>query len=473
MRGRPEQIDHALATLASRVAEQLSADGWNRRLLHGYGIATLTRATQSGVCAVVEIDRTSAKWPDDWPVEVEARLGVGYEPALNLMPLLTLDPQAILVEASQQDGEGRFTVSLDGFDAVAHAAVQVVSFVNEHASDITGQFPDAAAIEARLRCEIGAGSTAAGPGGEHGDEDQGSADLDTQLRLVVLAAMGRREQARTLLATYAAARNEEAIDVDARFTRQVTRWLDAGGPVPPPVEDTLAVLPRLARSPRPSWSDARAASKAKKEALDAARANSKGKGLDQLRELITAEYRARRIDLAPSVIDFNAEMLQVQQQPFGRARSTLKAIRMLTAGGADAIRLLKDESDHDPQWLRPPDRAAYPLIADRNRHLSVDLDATAHDWLERVRTGAPRRVGPWVLIDVWLTRDDPVGPLVAHIGDQRVGIVGPETTTEFDHVLRAAALFDEDPIVKGRLTSADGTGPAVLEIPFPESEIAT
>ena len=472
MRGRPEKIDDALATLASLVTGQLSADGWNRKALDGYGIATMTRATQNGVSAVVEIARTSSQWPDDWPVEIEARLGVGYERALNLMPLLTLAPQALLVEG-EQDREGKFTLSLDGLDAVPHAALQIVNFVNEHAVDAIRHFPDAMAIEARLQREVGSGSTAGSPGGEHGSDDRGSAEFYLQLRLVVLAAMGRPEQARTLLATYLAGRNDDAIDVDARFARQLTRWLDSGGPVPPPVEDTLAVLPRQARPPRPSWSDARAESKAKKDAMDAARAESKGKSLDQLRKLITAEYRARGLEPAPSVVDFHAEMLQIEQQPFGRARSALTAIRLLTASGAAAIRLLKHGSDPDPEWLRPPDRAAYPLIADRDRYLAIDLDVTAHDWLERVRAGAPRRVGPWVFVDVWLTRGEPVGPLVAHIGDQRVGIVGADRTTEFDPVLRAAALFDEDLIVTGRLNSADGTRPAILEIPFPQGGLAT
>ena len=87
--------------------------------------------------------------------------------------------------------------------------------------------------------------------------------------------------------------------------------------------------------------NARAESKAKKQALDAARAKSKGKSIGQLRELIIAEYGARGIELAPSVVDVTAEMLQVDQQPFGRARSALTAIRMLTSGGVDAIRLLE------------------------------------------------------------------------------------------------------------------------------------
>jgi hypothetical protein len=283
--------------------------------------------------------------------------------------------------------------------------------------------------------------------------------------------MGRHEEARALLATYPAGQTDRTIDHDdRRFIRQLARWLDAGGPVAPPIEDTLAQLPRRARPPRPSWCNARAESKAKKDALDAARSKSKGKTLDQLKQLITDEYSARGIEIAPSVVDFHAEMLQTEQQPFGRARTALKAIQMLKASGGDMIRLIKHASDDDPEWLQPPDRAAYPMIADRSRYTPVQLDAAASDLLERVRNEGPRRVGPWVLIDVWLARKDPTGPLVASIGDQRVGTISQTHANEFDAAMRAAMLFDEDPFARGRLTATDGTGAVVLEIPLPERQ---
>lgn len=184
--------------------------------------------------------------------------------------------------------------------------------------------------------------------------------------------------------------------------------------------------------------------------------------------MITAEYGARGIEIPPSAVDLNAEMLQVGQQPFGRARTALKAIRILKSSVGDTIRLIKHAGAESPAWLQPPDRASYPAVAARDRYTSVQLDAAAREWLERVRTEAPQRMGPWVLVDVWLTREDEAGSLVAHIGERRVGTVRLSDTKEFDHALRAAALFDEDPFVRGRLTSFDGTGATVLEIPLPE-----
>ena len=272
-----------------------------------------------------------------------------------------------------------------------------------------------------------------------------------------------------MLSSYSAGQTGEPIDgEDRRFIRQLTRWLDAGGPPAPPVAETLARLPRAPRPPRLSWSDARARTKARKDAIDAARSQSPGKNLDQLRELVSVEYARRNSDAAPSTVALDAEMLQLEQQSFGRARSALKAIRMLTTGGADAIRLIRNATQHDPDWLRPPDRASYPVPTSRDRYVSVELDAATRDWLARIATEAPRRVGPVVLVDVWLSLDQQATQLVAHIGDHRVGTIKTADADAFDQVMRAAELFDEDPYFPGRLTHAGEPGPLALEIPLPE-----
>lgn len=213
----------------------------------------------------------------------------------------------------------------------------------------------------------------------------------------------------------------------------------------------------------------RAKSKAKDEAHDAARAQSKGKTLDQLKELVAAEYSARGIDIAPSVVAFNAEMLQVEQQPFGRARSALKAIRMVKSGGADMIRLIKNASQGDAIWLQPPSRASYPVHGG-HRYVVVELEASAHDWLARVWAEAPRRMGLWVLVDVWLTRESFASQLIAHIGEQRVGTIRQADVSAFDQIMSAAALFDEDPFLRGRLLGAQGSNSVVLEVPLPAYE---
>src|SRR4051812_8765809 len=191
MRGRPEEIEHALTTLNDSVAAQLSAARWNRRLLDdGRTDATLTREIHSGVIAVLEIHRTGFRWPDDWPVEIEAVLGVGFEQALNLMPLLTLPPRAALV-----DGHGpatSVTIELTGPRSVDSAVPQIVEFVNRHASTATRVFPDAAAVDAYLQETIESSLTRADDDHDHDDEDDdpGAADFHIRLPLAPLAARG-------------------------------------------------------------------------------------------------------------------------------------------------------------------------------------------------------------------------------------------------------------------------------------------
>lgn len=461
MRGRSDEIHQSLTTLCEAVARLLTPAGWNRRVLDDDPThAVLTRETQNGIIAVAETQRTSFQYPDDWPVEIEVSFGVGYEAALDLMPLLTLRPRAALIHEPERGHENGFTVELTGPASVAQAVQRIANYVEERAPTVAQTFPNASSIAEQLQREAEAAHT-------WSDEDDNSAsDLDTQLRLVILAAMGEHDDVRSLLAAYRAKAAGEMIDrEDRRFVRQLGRWLDAGGPAAPPVEETVAQLPRRARPPRPSWSDARDKANVKKAALEAVRAKSKGTNRAALKELIAAEYSVRGIEIAPSVIDFNAEMLETEQQPFGRAKNGIRALRMLKAGGADLIRLIKHASDDDPEWLQPPDRAAYPMIAGRDRYATVELDTAAHDWLERVRTEAPRRIGPWILIDVWLSRSEAAGPIAAHIGERFVGTVEHGNLHEFDDVMRAAAFFDEDPFVRGRLTTADAV---VLEIPLPE-----
>lgn len=385
MRGHAEPIDEALVMLGRAVTDELTAAGWAPRELGGHSITTLTRDTRNGVIAAVELGRTSLRWPDRWPVEIGVRLGVGYEPALDLMPLLILRPAVSLVRNPRTSGRSGFTISLRATQDVGSAGRQIVAFINENALPFAEQFPDAAAIETALR-----------PGREAGGEsgEQKNADRETSLRLTLLAATARHEEARALLARYPAEQGSERTARERRrFVRQLTRWLDAGGPPVPPIAQTLALLPPAPRSHRPSWSAARERTHSSQDALDAARAQSAGKPLVQLIDLVAAEHDRRGVEIAPSTVALHAEMLRVEQRPFGRARSALRAIRMLKSGGGDVITLIKNSSDDDPRWLRPPERAGYPVHTTTDRYAAIELDRGAHDWLARVWSEAPRRLG--------------------------------------------------------------------------------
>ncbi len=473
MRGDGDEIDATLRVLGSAVGDRLSHDGWMSRSLDRDEIATATRQLQNGVIAVVALARTSSSYPDYWPVEVEVSFGVGFEPALDLMPLLTLDPRPILIQDPEVDRADRVIVDVTGPGAVEQAAARIARLVRNRTASIGRDFPDAAAIDARLQLQIDAARSRAGDhpdddisDDDAADDDAAEIDFDTRLRLVLLAATGQREAARALLGRYPVDQFAGSVDSDdRRFIRQLTRWLDAGCPTPPPVEETLQLLPRRALPRRSSWSDVKAKSGANKAALDAVRAQSAGKSVDELRALIASEYAKRGIDIAPSAIELGVEMLRAERQPFGRIRNSIKALRMLKDAGGDLVHLLRHPAEEDPAWLRPPDRACYPMIGSR-RYTGVQIDRTAFDLLQRAYDAAPEHIGMFAMVDVWFTLDS--DHIVAHLGQRRVGRLPTTATAQYAPTFRAAGLFDEDPFVRARLSRSEGTGNFVLEVPSPE-----
>jgi hypothetical protein len=449
--GHRNEIDTALAELAGRVADTLAADGWVRRELASFRLASYTLEIQGGVIAAAELDRTSFGWPDHWPVPLRVRVGVGFEPALGLMPLLTLQPDPSVLEAGEP-----LAVALDGVGQVAEVSRQVAAFINRQAVPFAEGFADARAIADALQAER-----------EDPSETETFRQYNLRLELTLLAASSRRDEVRALLPAYQSSRPEDWDLSDRRFVRQLTRWLDSGATTVPPIADTLALLPTRHRSERPSFSDVRQRAKGRREALDAVRANSKGKTLAELTELVTLEYGNRGLELAPSAAALSASMLQTEQQPFGRVLSAVRAVQALKSYGGDTIRLFKSASDDPPAWLEPPDRASYvvPTIG-MKRQTTVELDAEAQPWLNKVVREAARPLGQVFLIDVWLDVDE-AGLLVAHVGPRRVGRLSPSDTAAFGSILRAAALFDEDPLLGGRLSRQTPESPWLLEIPVP------
>jgi len=87
--GRTEQIDAALVTLVGVLGDRLAVMGWSTRPVGAVTSGAFTRPTPAGLTATAEIRRNGGRIPDDWPVPLDLVLGVGYEPALALAPLVT------------------------------------------------------------------------------------------------------------------------------------------------------------------------------------------------------------------------------------------------------------------------------------------------------------------------------------------------------------------------------------------------
>jgi hypothetical protein len=137
---------------------------------------------------------------------------------------------------------------------------------------------------------------------------------------------------------------------------------------------------------------------------------------------------------------------------------------MLATVAVDGVRQLR-QSAPDPEWLQRPDRAAFPIDVAPGRYASVEIDHAATEWVTEAFATTGRRFGIAAGVDVWLLRED-AATVAAHIGTRRVGAIHGTDAARFDGAFRAAAGFDEDPYVEGRLTRLR-TEPVQLDIPVP------
>ncbi len=473
----PEQIDRALSDLADAISGALQEQGCVRRDLDTRRLVVLTHDVGNGVLVTAELRAPEAWSSPEWPVELVLDVGVGYEPALNLMTLLTMPVQVTLLPDYEPPATSTFTTSMSGVGEVKPVAHQIVAIISDHALGVAQRFADADAIERAIP------QRQPDPSGHDGLPDpRVGPDFDydghTQLRLVLLAASGRHDDARTLLAAYSSSSADEPIDrEDRRFIRQLTRWLDAGGPAAPPIAETLAELPREPApprwaGPRSSWTAARASGRARGDVIHAVRPRIDGKTVEEISALLAAECAQRDLALSFTQLAALADMMQFEQAlkrtPFARLRFNATVIGVMTSHIGDVFRALRVDPATTPAWLEPPERAAYPLADEEDHYTVIMLDPDAHSWLIRAWPKPPRGVASTVFVDVWLTRDTDSGGLIAYVGDRRVGTIRPDQAAPYSEALHAAALFDEDPVTSGTLLKLRSSDALILEIQAPQ-----
>jgi hypothetical protein len=452
------ETDRALDSVAVAVAANLAASGWRRRRLGIWWLDTFTRELAGGVLGTVEVQRLVAAFGEEWPTDVRVYLGVGYEPALGLMPLVALAPVATLVN----DDAASRVVTLHDEGEVAQSAREIAAFVDEHAATVAARFPDADRVAEALR---GAADVI----------DEEWQQRRRERYLTMLTAMGRLEEAAVLLGSY---RERYSVGGDGerarRFARQLSRRL-AGMPSPiPPVEDTLAMLPAspLAARQQPP-NDAAVDDRAQRAAFEAIHAQARGKSLAELRQLIVDEFERRGLTVPPSSAATMAEIVATERKPFGGVRVLAGGLWMAGSLFCGLWRTVKEGIQAGPEWTRPPERAAYPVPPSSNRYITVIIDPGTRDWLARIRAHRPRAglgVGSATRVDVWLTHAGPNTAdqtVTAYIGDRRVGTLARLDAAPFVPFFDAAKLYDEDLVLSGRLShTADDVD--ILEIPQPD-----
>ncbi|HKD96434.1 MAG TPA: hypothetical protein VKB69_02425 [Micromonosporaceae bacterium] len=440
--------DDAFESFADEVAAVLAPSGWTRRHLSNPVRATLVRPYGDGMLAVADLVMTGPRGRS--PLTVELRTGAGYGPVVDLMALVALRPEALQApapgEGPEPDPAQRppFTVPRGADRSVVCA--EVAALIAEHTAGVAAAYPDVAAIDAAFEAAL----VAAG------------GDVAFPERIVLLAAAGRTADARAALD-----RMRDRGAHDRRFAHRMRRWLDTGGGPVPPAEETLATAPPDGPPlpPSPSPAEQRRRTRSRRQGLDAVRARAKGRSVAEVEEMIVAELAARGLNDPPSAVAWQANWLVREREPLGRLTTRVRGIGMLGSmvkGMVDGVRHLLEPG---PAWLRPPDRAAFPLAVELDRVIAVPADDDAAAAVIARAHAASRRIGPRACVETWFTAD---GDAVAvNLGDHRVGTLRGADAGLFAAAIRAAADYDEAPYVQATITALPAGRPPLLEVPRP------
>jgi len=247
-------------------------------------------------------------------------------------------------------------------------------------------------------------------------------------------------------------------------------WLDTGGgPVPPAEESLAGELLRSLRFPEPpSMAEQQRRARSVRQAIDAVRSRARGRTVAEVAEMLTAELAARGVDVQPSTVAWQADMLVRDVEPFGRLVTVARGLGMLGSMVRGAVNGLRHVLEPGPAWLRPPDRAAFRVAYHPDRVIAVTPDDDASAAVIARAHAASRRVGLHTCVAAWFTAD---GDAVAvHIGDMRVGTLhGADAALYAEAIRTAAAAFDEAPFVDATISDMPGGRPPLLEVPRPAS----
>ena len=201
-----EHIEHTLVRLARTVSDALAASGWQTRQLGPPTGVALTRTTRNGIMATAQLTLTPSRRGNGWPVEIGVRLGVGYEPALNLMPLLTLRPVLTLLDNPDTPGPAGHPRTLHSAEDIDTTSRTIITVIDEQAPAFAEQFSTPADIDAALRPThpIPPPDPEASTDHKRDPLPVMRQDRVTALRLVLLATAGNHTEDRALLADYPA-----------------------------------------------------------------------------------------------------------------------------------------------------------------------------------------------------------------------------------------------------------------------------
>jgi hypothetical protein len=485
---RPELPDQAVvaaltAALAPALTARMTAAGWSVDLAKrarpmGNDLPSFRHPIEDGFAATVEFELVGLWQSGDPPVKVAAEVGVDYEPAYCLAPLML--GRESYSEYDTELGElldppSDFVVTMSKTSDADDVARQLVEPILTHALDH-------ARGHASVEDMVDAART-----------DPDFFDLEIEQVPLLLAAAGRHDEAREALARYQATGDWQVAEPEyRRFARQLRLWMDAGAVLPDPPTGPVRSTPAWSERSRPSFGDARAKSRARREAFDSVRHQAAGKTHDELRAMLREEYERRDLPVSQLAIEAAIDAIEVRQTPLGTFTATAQGIALvahqgwrLTKAIVDLVKLMRSEDEPDlserprrPSWLEPPEEAAYPVGTDRHRDdwMTVELDRDAPGFLQRAHAalepvlGRPAALSPinTVLLDAWLSWDTtpPIANsrLIVHVGEHTVGTLVPADAARLTPVMDAAAIRQELPQMKATLTTFNRPPHYLLEI---------
>jgi hypothetical protein len=426
---------------------------------------------------------------------VVGRLGVSYEPADALIHACTGSRAAGIVLNAPF-----VSVAASGASSLHDAEDQLARFAEDDAISVARRYADIDRLVETLREGVAVPFTGGASSwymslGIDPDSTLGPLQsAEAELIPALLALAGRRDEARQALAQYASGDIEGIENRDyRRFARQLTRWLDANGELLRPRTPPRWPPPSsFKRAPRPPVSFAefffdsdrkekvRSDNRARKEAVDAVRAAGHDKSREEIRALLERELSERDLTTEPLLVERQVEMILADREPFGKTRFAIRALKQLKDSQASRGQggLLKQvggqgKPQEEPDWLKPPARAAYPVWSPGPQWTVVELDPASRQWLTRIAESDPARLtgGRW--LEVWLTwtngHADTDPRLAVHIGTEQVGKLEADVEQYFRPVMEAAAERDEDPWTRGRLSAISGPMSYLLEVELPAS----
>ena len=284
-------------------------------------------------------------------------------------------------------------------------------------------------------------------------------------RAAVLATAGRFEEASRALDRLKPDPYADNRPSKNRTARQLRRWIDSRGdpaliPSEPPPDPHEPV-------DRGSIGDIWRQSRAREQAVKRGRADRSGKDRAELRTMLEQEFAQR--GLHESRIRIEATLDHLNDSSAEQLRNTVDALGKIGRGILKMVQERKLPDLGPPDWLEPPDRAAYELPR-TDRWIDVSLTADADAWLDAVQAQIPSVFGVST-VRAWLSwepeprQDDSL--LVVHLGDRRVGTIDQADVAAFIPAVDAALFRDELPVVPASLARRTVDPRYLIEVAAP------